>query len=118
MLEKIKMNEGNIEFPVYTETEIETMKNVFGTDPILNESQSNIAIIVDEHDDLQIDILKLLDGTYGFWYGFKDDFNEYDAYESDTLNDLPELVKIAYSSRKTIPDAGNSLKPISSGNAQ
>lgn len=64
-------NTANIEYPSYTETEIETMKNVFGTDPILNESQSNIAIIVDEHDDLQIDILKLRDGTYGFWYGFK-----------------------------------------------
>jgi len=93
-------NTDNIEYPSYTETEIETMKNVFGTDPILKESQSNIAIIVDEHDDLQIDILKLRDGTYGFWYGFKDDFNEYDAYESNTLDDLPEMVRIAYGSRK------------------
>ena len=81
----------------FNETEISEMASVFGTEPTWH-SDDNIATITD--GELQIDIYKLLDGNYTLVYGFKNDFNQYQDYESDTLNDLPELVKIAYASKK------------------
>ena len=110
--ESREMKKMTITTTQFNESEISEMTKVFGTEPIWH-SDDYIGTISD--GELQIDIYKLLDGNYKLVYGFKNDFNQYQDYETDTLNDLPELVKIAYASKKKMSSLRDKGKKPKSG---
>jgi len=86
----------------FTADEMDAMRRIFGNEPHIRydgpEFSENVARITD--GDLQITVFKLRNGGYNLYYDFEGDMHSSDCYETDTLDDLPEMVRIAYGSRK------------------
>lgn len=109
LLEVIQANNGewislesderfNATATTFTAVELDEMKKLFGTAPLFCDANS----VVVRDGDMAISIRKLRDGTFDLYYYFdsKPNGDASITYNTETLADLPELVKMANDSSK------------------